>query len=628
MARSGARRKRIQQAKPKVLEKKLRDGGQIIPFGPTRDPNERMSLSQVTESLAEMEPSARGEMMDRLAHALFGQITTGFSPAALIVAYTNWWAHISMAPYRRAELAMSAIEHGWRLAFNSAEYLWLGNEEAFDTEDKRFEQRFRHESWRKWPYNLLAQAYLDAEEWWCDLSNVRGMNEHHKKLVRFARYQWLNALSPENNPLINPAVTEKAWNMRGLNFIKGFTHMVEDAYRRLTHQPDIGVEHFDIGKDVAASEGKVIYRNALFELIQYAPQTKEVYPEPLLIVPAWIMKYYILDLEPRHSMVKYLVEQGHTVFMISWKNPDARYRDIGFTDYLHHGLLEAYKQVLKVTPDHQPHMIGYCIGGTLLSMAAAYLSAKEEKPFKTITLFAALTDFEEPGQLMNFIDESQLTYIEDIMFSQGYLRGDQISSAFDLLKPRELIWSKLAQSYLFGERSEPFDLMAWSEDTTRLPYRMHSEYLRQLYLNNALSEGDFEIDGVVLDLDTIETPMFIVTTEHDHIAPWKSVYKINLLTDTEITYVLASGGHNGGIISEPGHEGRSYRIAKRPKDGRYIRPEKWRKQHEAKQGSWWPDWHKWLAGHSGRKGKPPPMGASGKGLKLLEDAPGKYVHEH
>ncbi len=624
MLKDSASRKK----EPSGLEQKLRQGGQILPFGPMRRPDEIMTPAQVAETLQAMPPQERRETMDRLMHAVFGQLTTGFSPAALAVAYTDWLAHLALAPSRQRELAADAVEMVWQLLADSWEYLWLDNDTAFDTEDTRFAQRFRHAGWKCWPYNAMAQAHLQAEEWWQNACEVRGIEQHHKNLLCFMRYQWLNALSPENHPLLNPEILEKTMEMRGANFLQGYGYMLEDARRWLEGQTDVGVEQFVIGKDVATMPGKVVYRNALFELIQYSPRTKEVYPDPLLIVPAWIMKYYILDLEPEHSMVKYMVEQGHTVFLMSWKNPDARYRDVGFTDYLRYGLLEALEAVQKIIPEHKPHMVGYCIGGTLLSMAAAYLAAIDEDHFHTITLFAALTDFEEPGQLTNFIDEAQLTYLEDIMFSQGYLRGDQIASAFDLLKPRELIWSKMTQNYLLGERGKPFDLMAWSEDTTRLPYRMHSEYLRQLYLHNALAEGEFEVDGVTLDLDAIRTPMFVVTTEHDHIAPWKSVYKINLLTDAEITFVLANKGHNGGIVSEPGREGRRYRLATRPAGGKYIRPEKWRKQHAPKEGSWWPAWHKWLAAHSGKQGKPPTIGAPTKGLKPLEDAPGTYVHEH
>ncbi|MDE3060373.1 MAG: alpha/beta fold hydrolase, partial [Pseudomonadota bacterium] len=377
--------------------------------------------------------------------------------------------------------------------------------------------------------------------------------------------------------------------------------------------------------DVALTEGTIIYRNPLFELIQYTPKTEKTYPEPVLIIPAWIMKYYILDLSPANSMVRYLVEQGHTVFMISWKNPDARYREVDFTDYLKEGALKALEAAQEIT-GHKVHAVGYCIGGTLLAMLAAYLANKKRDSLATITLFAAQTDFIDAGGLMTFIDEAQLTYLEDVMFSQGYLRGDQVSAAFELLQPRELIWHRMMEEYLMGDRAKAFDLMAWDKDATRLPYRMHSQYLRSLYLHNSLAEGEYVVDGHALELSDIDRPMFVVSTEKDHIAPWKSVYKIHHLTETEITFALANKGHNGGIISEPGHEGRAFRLAVRKRGGHTLLPDKWMKQQEARPGSWWVAWHSWLAAHSSAQAAPPPMG--GKAYPPLADAPGQYVHEH
>lgn len=607
------------------VKAKLTHGGQILPFGPPPVAAQRAMTERIFEAMSDNDQAKRSEMLDRLWHATIGQVSTGLSPAALHLAYADWIAHLAMSPNRQFQMAQNAIERWSDLGFQAFRY-GMGEEEACCPQDTRFHERYQHEDWRRWPYNILASAHLSAEDWWEEISKIRGMTGHHQRMVTFMHLLFLSASSPENCWLLNPEVIAKTRAELGLNFIKGAGNVMEDIRRWWGNEPPAGVEDFVVGKDVAVTKGKVVFRNALFELIQYSPRTRQVYPEPVLIIPAWIMKYYILDLSPQNSMVKYLVEQGHTVFMISWKNPDARYRDVDFTDYLKEGALQALNVVCEIVPGRKIHAVGYCIGGTLLAMLAAHLANKRQDTLQTLTLFAAQVDFTEAGQLMAFIDEAQVTYLEDIMFSQGYLRGDQVSAAFNLLKPRELIWSRLMKEYLLGERGEMFDLMAWDKDTTRLPYRMHAEYLHMLYLGNGLAEGEYDVDGDLLDLNAITTPMFVVSTERDHIAPWKSVYKIHHLTDAEITFVLANKGHNGGIVSEPGRTGREYRITTRTKGGRTIQTGKWMAQQKPKTGSWWVEWHEWLATHSGKPGTPPATGS--KIYSPLANAPGEYVYEY
>jgi polyhydroxyalkanoate synthase len=336
------------------------------------------------------------------------------------------------------------------------------------------------------------------------------------------------------------------------------------------------------------------------------------------------MKYYILDLSPENSLVKYLVGKGHTVFMISWKNPDGSDRNLGMEDYIHQGLGEALKTAHDITGE-QVHTVGYCIGGTLLTIAAAALARSGDDSIKTITLFAAQTDFEEAGELQLFIDESQVSYLEDVMWQQGYLDKSQMAGAFQMLRSNDLIWSRLVNDYLQGKRQSMNDLMAWNADATRMPYRMHSEYLRHLFLNNDLAEGRYAVDGEPVALKDIHIPVFTVGTVRDHVAPWKSVYKIHLLTDSEVTFVLTSGGHNAGIVSEPGHKGRTYQMATAQQGANYLPPLEWQKQTAKKEGSWWEPWAQWLAGHSTGKRKPPSMGNSAKGYAPLGEAPGTYV---
>jgi polyhydroxyalkanoate synthase len=352
-----------------------------------------------------------------------------------------------------------------------------------------------------------------------------------------------------------------------------------------------------------------------------------VQAEPILIVPAWIMKYYILDLSETNSLVRYLVAQGHTVFMISWHNPGTEDRDLGMDDYLRLGVLEALKAIRAIIPKRKVNAVGYCLGGTLLALAAAYLKREGNGVLNSITLLAAQTDFSEAGELTLFIDDSQLNYLEDVMWDQGYLDARQMAGAFQLLRSNDLIWSRIAHEYLMGDRPPMTDLMAWNADTTRMPYRMHSQYLRRLFLDNDLFEGRYKIDGQPIVLNDINVPIFAVATESDHVAPWRSVYKLHLVSELDVTYVLTNGGHNAGIVSEPGHKGRYFRVARRAPGAKYVDPETWVEAAPAASGSWWTAWDDWLKrGSSGRK-PPPSIGAPADRYFTLGAAPGRYVHE-
>jgi polyhydroxyalkanoate synthase len=434
----------------------------------------------------------------------------------------------------------------------------------------------------------------------------------------------LDIVSPSNNPIINPDILQITRNEGGKNFWQGGLNFLNDATRTATDKPPVGTEAFTVGKNVAVTPGKVVYRNNLIELIQYTPTTTQVYDEPILITPAWIMKYYILDLSPHNSLVKYLVDKGHTVFMISWKNPDTCDRDVGLEDYLHTGLGEALKAVKAITHAPQVNAMGYCLGGTLLSIMAAAHARNGDDSFKTITLLASQIDFEEAGEILLFVDEDQVAFLEDVMWDKGYLDKSQMAGAFQMLRSNDLIWSRIINDYMEGRRTPMFDMMAWDADATRMPYRMHSEYLRELFLKNDLAEGRFMVDGKPVALQDIRTPLFSVGTARDHVAPWKSVYKILLLTESDITFVLTSGGHNAGIVSEPGHKGRHYQIATMPSSARYTPPGQWQSATPTKEGSWWEDWQAWLDKYSEGKIKPPAMGGA-KDYAPIENAPGSYV---
>jgi polyhydroxyalkanoate synthase len=382
---------------------------------------------------------------------------------------------------------------------------------------------------------------------------------------------------------------------------------------------------FTVGGNLAATPGKVVFRNALIELIQYAPTTATVGAEPVLIVPAWIMKYYILDLSPSNSLIRWLVAQGRTVFAISWRNPGAEMRDTSLDDYRAQGVMAAIVAVRAICGDAKIHATGYCLGGTLLTIAAAAMARDNDDRLASLSLFAAQTDFTEAGELQLFITEDQLDFLNDIMQTQGYLSSAQMGGAFQMLRSNDLIWSHAIRDYLLGEHEVPFDLMAWNADGTRLPARMHIEYLRGLFLQNDLAEGRFRVGDRPLALDDMRLPMFVVSTERDHIAPWHSVFKLHLLNDGELTFVLTSGGHNAGIVSEPGHPHRHFRIRVRGAGTRTLGPDEWESDTAPQDGSWWLEWGKWLDRHSGPRVDPPPMGAPG--FLPLCDAPGTYVRE-
>jgi polyhydroxyalkanoate synthase len=561
-------------------------------------------------------------MLDHVLHAAVARLTGNLSPTSLGLARQDWLEHLAFSPDKMLSLQKSMLK-------KTAQLGWYGLQAAAGKELEQLalpspgDRRFESKEWQRWPFNFFYQSFLLHEDWWKEATGgVRGVAPHHLDVVSFMARQWLDVFSPSNCPLTNPDVLATTISQGGANFWHGLLHWVDDVSRAASDQPPAGAEAFKLGENIAATPGKVVFRNHLIELIQYSPASSEVYAEPVLIVPAWIMKYYILDLSPQNSLVKYLVDKGHTVFMISWKNPDASDRDLGMEDYVHQGLEEALKAVKEIT-NQRVHAVGYCIGGTLLTILAATLARSGDDTVKTMTLLAAQTDFEEAGELQLFIDESQLTFLEDVMWQQGYLDKYQMAGAFQMLRSNDLIWSRLINDYMQGKRQPLNDLMAWNADATRMPYRMHSEYLDHLFLKNDLAEGRFPVNDEPVALQDIRIPTFSVGTMRDHVAPWKSVYKIHLLTEGDVTFVLTSGGHNAGIVSEPGHKGRTYQIATAKHGGRYTPPGQWQKETPVKEGSWWEDWQKWLAGHSEGKRKPPSMGNAD--YKPLADAPGSYV---
>ncbi len=566
--------------------------------------------------------------MDRMREALTAQLTGGLSPASIALALFDWSIHLASAPGKRLELMDKAFRKSRRLAT----YLAAASSNPATPpciEPLPGDYRFAAEGWEKQPFAFLAQAFLLNQQWWHNVTReVPGVTPHHEEVVSFAARQWLDMFSPSNVPFANPEVIEKTIATSGGNFAQGVRNWLEDVNRLATGQSPAGTESFVVGRDVAVTPGKVVYRNHLIELIQYAPTTETVIAEPILIVPAWIMKYYILDLSPENSLIRYLVGQGYTVFCISWRNPTAADRDLTMDDYRRMGVMAALDAINAIVPERKVHAAGYCLGGTLLSTAAAAMAHSGDDRLASLTLLAAQTDFTEPGELALFIDHSQMHFLESIMWNRGYLSADQMAGAFQLLRSNDLIWSRLIHDYLMGERTPMFDIMAWNADSTRMPYRMHAEYLQRLYIDNELASGRFMVEGRPAALQNIRVPMFMVSTERDHVAPWRSVYKIHQLCDTDITFVLTSGGHNAGIVSEPGRPKRRFNTALKKAADPYIGPDEWVATATQKQGSGWVEWAAWLDGHSQTERIPPPsLGAAERGYPPLDAAPGTYVFQ-
>lgn len=569
----------------------------------------------------------RFENLDRLLHAFQARATGAISPAVVQAARADWWAHFANAPGLQAALLQQAMADATRLGLFTMRAA-LGREDGSTPFASERDRRFAAPAWRTFPYNVLAESFLAVQNWWELAScNLRGPTRQHTRQIAFMRRQLLDMLSPSNFLLTNPEILERTREEQGQNLVRGLGYLLEDLERRLTGAPPVGAEAWRVGENLAVTPGQVVDRNDLIELIQYTPSTATVRPEPILIVPAWIMKYYVLDLRPENSLIRYLVEQGFTVFCISWKNPGAADREKGLDDYRRLGVERALDVIAAITSARRVHACGYCLGGTLLAIAAAKLARDGDDRLASMTLLAAQTDFSEAGELLLFIDENELAYLEDMMWDQGYLDSTQMAGAFQMLRSVDLLWSRMVRQYLLGEREPMTDLMAWNVDGTRMPARMHTEYLRDLFLDNRLSRGRYAVEGRPVALTDIRCPIFALGTETDHIAPWQSVYKIRLLTDTEVTFALTSGGHNAGIVSPPSRTDRRFRMRTMPPQEAYTSPDLWAAGAEVRQGSWWPAWVAWLEARSGEPVPPPPLGRPERGHPPLAPAPGTYVFQ-
>jgi polyhydroxyalkanoate synthase subunit PhaC len=545
-------------------------------------------------------------------------------------ALQTLWAREMSDPARAAQ---RTAEYNRRL-FETTVEVWSDATARFwglpqeEKEEGKPDRRFSAPEWEGNPfYQTLKESYLLASEYLLEEADATDgqIDDEEQRRLKFHLKQFVDAMAPVNFLLTNPAALRRIMETGGASLAEGARNLLSDLKEGRLSMTDTTA--FEFGENIAVTPGKVVYRNELIELIQYEPQTEQVHEMPILFIPPWINKYYILDLRPENSMVEYLVEQGFTVFMISWKNPDASMEDIQFEDYMTEGPLAAAEVVKEITGSEKINPVGYCVGGTLLAIMLAWLAAgDDENPFDAATFMVALQDFTDVGDTAVFIDEPQVEFMEQQMMERGYLDNRKMANMFNLLRSNDLIWSNVVNNYLLGQKPPAFDLLYWNADGTRMARDAHSFYLRNTYLENNLVEpGKVEIKGRPIDLSKIEGEAYAVGAERDHIVPWYSAWKVGQLTSAKTRFALANSGHIAGMINPPSKGKGRHWVNEGGDAGAAKTAEEWRENATEHEGSWWEDWRNWLEPRSGEKVDPPGIGS--ENYPPIEDAPGTYVRE-
>jgi len=543
-------------------------------------------------------------------------------PTAIGAAFFELTARMMADPGRLAGAQIALWQDYLTLWRRTTERL-MGQPAEAVVEAAPDDRRFRDRAWSdNAVFDYIKQSYLlSARYIQGAVKEVGGLDAQTGRKVDFYTRQFVDAMAPSNYVLTNPEVLRATVESRGENLVKGLENLLDDLERgkgRLAISMT-DMEAFRIGENVATTPGKIVYQNDLIQLIQYAPTTATVKRRPLLMMPPWINKFYILDLRPQNSFIRWAVSQGHTVFVVSWVNPDERLAQKSFEDYMFEGPLAALDAMAAATGETEANVIGYCLGGTLLSATLAYMNAKRDRRVKSATFFVTMIDFAEAGELSVFIDEEQLTALEERMSKKGYLEAHDMHQTFNMLRANDLIWSFVVNNYLLGKQPFPFDLLYWNADSTRMPAAMQSFYLRKMYQENLLSKpGGISLGGVKIDLRRIRTPSFLLSTREDHIAPWRSTYAATQTYAGPTKFVLSASGHIAGVINPPGSKYGHWRNDKNPPS-----PDEWLAGAEKHDGSWWPVWEEWIAQYGG--GMVPARHPGDGKLKPIEDAPGSYV---
>ena len=578
---------------------------------------------EISRTLTEIADSSRKIVLNFLEHQTNGQGVTNLDPLNIGSAFLEMTARLMTEPAKLVQAQIDLWQDHMALWQNATRRM-LGEEVEPVAEPEKDDRRFRHEAWEENQlFDFIKQSYLLSARWLQSTVNqVEGLDDKTARKIDFYTRQFVDALAPSNFVMTNPEVLRATIDSRGENLLKGLQNLLDDLERgkgqlqiRMTD-----AEAFELGKNIAVTKGSVVYQNELMQLIQYEPTTEKVQKTPLLIIPPWINKFYILDLREKNSFVKWAVDQGYTVFVISWVNPNQELASKAFEDYLLEGPLAALEAIEKATGEKSVNAVGYCLGGTLLACILACMAAKKDDRIKSATFFTTMTDFSEPGELEVFIDEVQLQSLEKKMDERGYLEGHEMATTFNMLRANDLIWSFVVNNYLLGKDPFPFDLLYWNSDSTRMPAAMHSYYLRNMYQHDLLKEpGGLTLLGEPVDLGKIEIPISLVSTREDHIAPWEATYALTQLASGPAKFILAASGHIAGVVNPPAAGKYCYWTnVKTPKS-----PNAWLKGATQHEGSWWPEWSKWLRRKSGAKvaARQPGDGE----LPVIEPAPGSYV---
>jgi polyhydroxyalkanoate synthase len=579
----------------------------------------------VVKTYAEVAQRASKLITEHVQRQMQKGVSTPTDELGIAQAYMDMMAKMMSNPYKLAQTQMNLVWDYFSLWQHSMLRV-VGMQGAPVAAVKKGDNRFKDAQWEEhFLFDFVKQSYLiTARHIHESVGSVEGLDDMATKKVNFFTRQFIDALSPSNFAMTNPEVLRETMRSSGQNLLKGFNNLLRDIeegdgqLRVKMSDPSA----FELGKNVAVTPGKVVFQNELMQLLQFNPTTEKQYKRPLLIVPPWINKYYILDLRQSNSFIKWATDQGHTVFVISWVNPDEKMSEMGFDAYVEQGSLAAIDAVCKQTGEKEVNTIGYCLGGTLLGSTMGYMTAKKDKRIASATFFVCLLDFSTPGELGVFIDEEQVSAIEKKMEARGYLEGSEMAGTFNMLRANDLIWSFVVNNYLMGKDPFPFDLLYWNSDSTRMPQKMHSFYLRNMYLNNALREpGGITLLDTPIDLSKVKTPSYFISTIEDHIAPWKGTYLGAGALGGPVRFVLGGSGHIAGIVNPPSANKYGYwtnDAKQRPEN-----PDEWLSTAKQNEGSWWTDWQKWITGLDAEM-VPARDPAKGK-FKVLEDAPGSFA---
>jgi poly[(R)-3-hydroxyalkanoate] polymerase subunit PhaC len=579
--------------------------------------------AEVAQTYAEVAQRASKLLTDHIQHQLENGISAPADELGIAQAFMDMMAKMLANPYKLAQAQMNLVWDYFSLWQHSM-MRFMGMDAAPVATPAKDDKRFKDEQWEEhFLFDFIKQSYLITARHIHDtVRNVEGMDETTEKKVNFFTRQFIDALSPSNFALTNPQVFRETVKTHGQNLIKGFNNLLRDIEEgdgslriKMTD-----TSAFELGKNVATTPGKVIFQNDLIQLLQFNPTTKQQFKRPLLIFPPWINKYYILDLREKNSFIKWATDQGHSVFVMSWVNPDERLAQKSFEDYVTEAALTAVDKVCEQTGEKEINAAAYCLGGTLLGSTLAYMAAKKDKRIASATFFTTLLDFSIPGELAVFIDEQQVANLEKKMAERGYLEGTEMAGTFNMLRSNDLIWSFVVNNYLMGKDPFPFDLLYWNSDSTRMPYAMHSFYLRNMYMKNLLKEpGGITVAGVPIDLGKIKTPSYFISAMEDHIAPWKSTYLGAQRFSGPVRFVLGGSGHIAGIVNPPAANKYGYWR----NDKLAPTADEWIEGASQHPGSWWTDWQEWVSALNDDK-VPARDPAKGK-LPVLEDAPGSFV---